>query len=486
MENFAILWLAKYVSLAVRRAGSSQMASRSIFITAVVVSCLPLNAGAFTWHVPSGAPTIQAGIDSAAAGDTVLVACGTYYEHDIVMKSGVVFAGENGSPDSVTINASGLGRVLFFDHADGSTRIEGLTLTGGYASGAGPELCGGGIYCADSSPTIARCTVTGNSADYYGGGIYLDDSSPNLVECTVSGNSSPYSGGIHAGNSSPNLCACIVSDNASDLYGGGMWCRDSSSPVLTHCTFFGNLSGAGGGLYISGCSCPSLVGCTLSGNSTFGGHGGGIYIYCATVTVENTIVAFSAQGEGVYCYPGAGATLACCDVYGNTDGNWVGCIAEQCGVDGNFRADPLFCDPEAGDFRLGAQSPCAPAHSPAGCGLIGANGLECGDTTAGVDVENRVPVQFHVEPAAPNPFSAWTEIAYCIPPDAGLSPVRVSLYDSLGREVTRRVDTDVNPGEHRVIWDGRDRKGHPVASGVYFYRISWNGTSETRRLVLVR
>ncbi len=462
------------------------MESRSILITAVAVVCLPLNARAATWHVPSEAPTIQAGIDSAAAGDTVLVACGTYYEHDIVMKSGVVLAGENGNPDSVTINASGLGRVLFCEQADGSTRIEGLTLTGGYASGAGPELCGGGIYCAGSSPTIARCAVAGNSSDYYGGGIYLDDSSPNLVECTVSGNSSPYSGGIHAGNSSPNLYACVVSGIASDLSGGGMWCQGSSSPVLTHCTFFGNLSGAGGGLYVSGGSCPTLTGCTLSGNSTFGGHGGGIYAYGATVTVENTIVAFSDRGEGVYCYFGAGATLTCCDVYGNTDGNWVGCIAEQYGIDGNFRADPLFCDTEAGDFRLDPQSPCACAYSPPGCGLIGANGLECGDTTAGVDVENPVPARLRVEPAAPNPFSAWTEIVYRIPPDAGPSAVRLCLYDSLGREVARRVDTDVDPGEHRVIWDGRDRKGHPVASGVYFYRIAWNGTSETRRVVLVR
>ena len=62
-----------------------------------------------TWHIlPDGsgdAPTIRAGVDSAAVGDTLEIACGTYYEHHIVVKSGLVLRSETGQPECVTIDA---------------------------------------------------------------------------------------------------------------------------------------------------------------------------------------------------------------------------------------------------------------------------------------------------------------------------------------------------------------------------------------------
>ena len=62
----------------------------------------------------------------------------------------------------------------------------------------------------------------------------------------------------------------------------------------------------------------------------------------------------------------------------------------------------------------------------------------------------------------------------------------MSIYDATGREVTTLVDADEGPGAYHVIWDGRDHKGNEVASGVYFYRICWNGRSQTRRMVLLK
>jgi hypothetical protein len=78
----------------------------------------------------------------------------------------------------------------------------------------------------------------------------------------------------------------------------------------------------------------------------------------------------------MFSYP----TLTCCDIYGNSGGDWVGCIASQNGVNGNISADPLFCHTPTGDFSVEACSPCLPGHHPYhyDCsGIIGALGAGC-------------------------------------------------------------------------------------------------------------
>lgn len=72
---------------------------------------LAILAQARTWRVPVDAPTIEAALDSALAGDVVQAACGIYREHDLALKPGVTLRSEAGRPDCVVIDGQGLGRI---------------------------------------------------------------------------------------------------------------------------------------------------------------------------------------------------------------------------------------------------------------------------------------------------------------------------------------------------------------------------------------
>ena len=64
--------------------------------------------------------------------------------------------------------------------------------------------------------------------------------------------------------------------------------------------------------------------------------------------------------------------------------------------------------------------------------------------------------------------------------------VRLAVYDIRGSMV-RQLLNEVQPaGRGEVLWDGRDRRGSAVASGIYFYRVEARGLAQTRRLVLLR
>jgi hypothetical protein len=92
------------------------------------------------------------------------------------------------------------------------------------------------------------------------------------------------------------------------------------------------------------------------------------------IALHHTIVAFNHAA--IHCDEYA-ITASCCDIVGNEGGDWVDCLAGQEGVNGNFSSDPRFCNLATDDVTLGAASPCAPDHSPPGCGLIGALPVGC-------------------------------------------------------------------------------------------------------------
>ena len=83
----------------------------------------------------------------------------------------------------------------------------------------------------------------------------------------------------------------------------------------------------------------------------------------------------------------------------------------------------------------------------------------------------------------PNPFNPKTTISFATP---AAGHVRLDVHDAAGHLVATLVDGHFGDGEHVVEWDGRASNGTPVASGVYFYSVTANGHSETRRFLLLK
>lgn len=97
--------------------------------------------------------------------------------------------------------------------------------------------------------------------------------------------------------------------------------------------------------------------------------------------------------------------------------------------------------------------------------------------------ESRTADAFSLTNAYPNPFNPTTTIDFTI---KSRTLVRLDIFDILGRQIANLVDETLEPGEHSRPWDAKDKHGRAVSSGVYFYRLTADGRSETRKVVLLR
>ncbi|MCK4304914.1 MAG: hypothetical protein KAY24_11815 [Candidatus Eisenbacteria sp.] len=320
-----------------------------------VILCLPILESAYgeTYIVrPDGSgdfPTIQAAIDAADDGDIIELTDGTFAGDGNRDIQGVGLAitvrSQMGNPEACVIDCGGSEtehhRGFYLYPESGSELVlEGVTIENGYATHGGGVVFSGTVL-------IANCIFLGNTAAELGGGVEACGGEGTLINCAFVGNSALDGGGVQCDAGMTVLDGCTFSGNWAS-FGGGLSCRGDA--VVTNCTFYGNTGHeCAGGIICSALSSPQ---------------------------VENTIIAFSIEGEAVYCHAGCVASLSCCNVYGNPGGDWCGCIEDQYGVNGNIWEDPQFCDPENGDFSIAGSSPCAPDNAPT-CGLIGAGSIGC-------------------------------------------------------------------------------------------------------------
>jgi hypothetical protein len=100
-----------------------------------------------------------------------------------------------------------------------------------------------------------------------------------------------------------------------------------------------------------------------------------------------------------------------------------------------------------------------------------------------VTVSVDVPKEFKLLQNSPNPFNPATAIKFQLPVS---SFVTVKIYDQIGREVATLLNEEKPSGSHIVYWNGKDKNGNSVASGIYLYRLSAGNYVETRKMNLLK
>lgn len=89
-----------------------------------------------------------------------------------------------------------------------------------------------------------------------------------------------------------------------------------------------------------------------------------------------------------------------------------------------------------------------------------------------------LPIQYNLAQNYPNPFNPVTTIEYALPQ---ASKVKIEVYNVIGQKIATLVNSKQGAGYHTVTWDASD-----VSSGVYFYRLTADDFSQTRRMVLMK
>lgn len=290
--------------------------------------------------VPLEYSSIQAAINAASSGDSVLVMPGTYEENiDLKDKAIVVRSDYDGNPDTYDIQPrltviDGMAQsyvVLMNKGETSDTVLDGFTVTNGRASAAG------GIYVYNSSPTIKNNIVDGNYCTLNGGGITLKHSVSRLENNIIINNeAAEHAGGLFcaggpSGVSGIEIINNIVANNTSIARdGGGIYVLDIPNGI-------------------------SIENCTVCDNTSLQ-HGGGIYVcfdnnHPSHADIGNCIVYgnSSADGDAIFVDPDSTATVT----YSDIEGGWTGT--------GNIDADPMFVNSANLDYHIKYTSPCRDA-----------------------------------------------------------------------------------------------------------------------------
>ena len=350
-------------------------------------------------QVPSEYVTIQAAVDAAVDGDSIIVAPGSYLENFIQIRNkrlSIVGAGR----DATFLSSNPA--IAFQIRQNAEVSLSGFDITSP-ASGASPsfavddarlslELCrihhsnggasGGGAIAASADASIScvdvlfienhgitgavdvtgaaqahftRCRFEGNVADQslnYAGAASILARDVGFMDCEFVGNR--------------NAASSIALTGA--LYIAG---ELGGTAVVERCLFFDNQGTNSGAILAELGGALSIQNCTFDRNTSEKGFSAisvGLSGSTTSVSLSNCIVTRNGPTPALSCTDGA-LVVRCSDIWGNGDDTVCP------GGGDNISLDPMFCGPDRWDLQ--SDSPCAFANSPT-CGLIGMLDSGCG------------------------------------------------------------------------------------------------------------